>query len=88
MAIVNDVINAGSAVRGTFADLQECGATVIAIATLLVLGAAADEFAARQGIALETLARLPNALWTPGECPLCVASMALKDPAGSSKPFL
>ncbi len=86
VAIVNDVINAGSAVRGTFADLQECGATVIAIATLLVLGTAADEFAARQGITLETLARLPNALWTPGECLLCVAGVALKDPAGFQQP--
>jgi orotate phosphoribosyltransferase len=31
VAIVNDVINAGSAVRGTFADLEACGAEVVAI---------------------------------------------------------
>ena len=84
VAIVNDVINAGSAVRGTYADLQQCGATVIAIGTLLVLGTSAYEFAAREGIALETLARQPNTLWTPRECPLCAAGVALEDPAGFS----
>jgi orotate phosphoribosyltransferase len=45
VAIVNDVTNAGSAVIGTFADLEECGANVVAISTLLVLGSAAARFA-------------------------------------------
>ena len=81
VAIVNDVINAGSAVRGTYVDLQQCGAIVVAIGTLLVLGTSADEFAAHENLALETLARQPNTLWTPGQCPLCAAGMALVDPA-------
>jgi len=81
VAIVTDVINAGSAVRGTHVDLQQCGATVIAIGTLLVLGTSADEFATHENLALETLARQPNTLWTPGECPLRAAGMALVDPA-------
>jgi orotate phosphoribosyltransferase len=38
VAIVNDVINAGSAVRGTFFDLQALGAGVVAIGALLALG--------------------------------------------------
>jgi orotate phosphoribosyltransferase len=41
VAIVNDVINAGSAVRGTLADLRRCGARPLAIGTLAVLGEAA-----------------------------------------------
>ncbi len=82
VAIVNDVINAGSAVRGTLADLRECGASVIVVGTLLTLGTAADAFAAREDVALETLARLPNALWTPRECRLCEAGIGLEDPAG------
>jgi len=40
-----------------------------------------SEFTARKNISLETLARQPNTLWTPGECPLCAAGMALDDPA-------
>ncbi len=82
VAIINDVINAGSAVRGTYADLLACGATVVAVATLFVLGTAADQFAAQHGLVLETLARSPNTIWQPAECPLCRAGLVLEDPAG------
>ncbi len=50
MAIVNDVINAGSAVRGTFSDLKACGAQPVAIGTLVVLGSSAARFAEENGI--------------------------------------
>jgi orotate phosphoribosyltransferase len=52
VVIVNDVINAGSAVKGTFADLEKCGAKLVAIGTLLVLGTAAKEFASAQNVDL------------------------------------
>jgi orotate phosphoribosyltransferase len=82
VAIVNDVINAGSAVKGTFADLQECGATVVAIAALLVLGTAASEFAAQVNVALIGLETLPSNLWTAQACPLCSAGVPLQNIAG------
>jgi orotate phosphoribosyltransferase len=82
VAIVNDVINAGSAVRGTFEDLENCGATVVALGTLLTLGTAAAEFAVRKGVALESLTTLPNNLWTPETCPLCASNVPLEDVAG------
>ena len=41
VAIVNDVISAGSAVRGTLADLEACGAETVAVAALAVLGPSA-----------------------------------------------
>jgi orotate phosphoribosyltransferase len=78
VAIVNDVINAGSAVRGTFFDLQEHGAGVVAIGALLALGDAIKEFAAEHQVPLEILERMPNNLWTPSECPLCAASVPLE----------
>jgi orotate phosphoribosyltransferase len=78
VAIVNDVINAGSAVRGAFFDLQTHGARVVAISALLALGESIAEFAAEQGVALELLERKPNHLWTPSECPLCVAGVPLE----------
>jgi orotate phosphoribosyltransferase len=81
VAIVNDVINAGSAVRGTYADLESCGARVIAIGTLLVLGTAAFEFASMCGVPLKTLAVMPNNLWSPPECPLCNSRVPLEDVA-------
>ena len=81
-AIVNDVINAGSAVRGTYEDLLACGARPVVIAALLVLGEASGALAAARGVALETLAVRPNQLWEPAACPLCRAGVPLEDPAG------
>jgi orotate phosphoribosyltransferase len=71
VAIVNDVINAGSAVRGAFADLVDCGAQPVALGALLVLGSKASEFTVEWNMPLETLASLKNDLWLPSECPLC-----------------
>jgi orotate phosphoribosyltransferase len=42
VAIMNDVVNAGSAVRGTFAALIRCEARPVAIGALAVLGMAAS----------------------------------------------
>lgn len=77
VAIVNDVINAGSAVRGTLSSLRACGAEPVAIATLAVLGESADRLAAEAGVPLETLARLPNEVWPPDQCPLCARQVPL-----------
>jgi orotate phosphoribosyltransferase len=81
VAIVDDVINAGSAVRSTYADLESCGAVVIDISALLVLGNAASAFAFSKGVPLRSLATLPNNLWNPSECPLCAAGSPLEDVA-------
>jgi orotate phosphoribosyltransferase len=78
VAIVNDVINAGSAVRGSFADLQNLGANVVAIGALLALGDAIHTFAAERGLPLELLQQLPNNLWTPEQCPRCRAGSPLE----------
>jgi orotate phosphoribosyltransferase len=77
LAIVNDVINAGSAVRGTMTDLLDCGALVITIGTLAVLGQTAATYAAEKNVALETLAWFPNEIWTAAECPLCARGVPL-----------
>ena len=81
VAIVNDVISAGSAVRGTLEDLQSCGAETVAVAALAVLGSSAAEFAALNNLALESLGSFPFTMWTPAECPLCQAGVALQNTA-------
>lgn len=78
IAIVNDVISAGSAVRGAWADLHAHGAQIVAIGCLLVLGDAIDTFAAERGVAVEALERSPYQLWTPAACPLCAAQVPLE----------
>jgi orotate phosphoribosyltransferase len=77
VAVVNDVINAGSAVKGTLADLRVCGASPSVVATLLVLGSAASALANREGVALETLASLTNPIWEAATCPLCQQGVPL-----------
>ena len=78
VAIVNDVISAGSAVRGAFRDLRFVGAEVVVIGALLGLGDSIDKFATENDIALELLQQMPHNLWTPAECPLCVAGMPIE----------
>jgi orotate phosphoribosyltransferase len=79
VAIVDDVINAGSATRATLIDLRECGARPVAIGALLVLGPGAADLAAAEGLALESVAKLANTLWAPADCPLCAAGVALEE---------
>jgi orotate phosphoribosyltransferase len=79
IAIVDDVINAGSAVRGTFEDLKLCGAEVVAIGALLVLGAAASQFAVEKNVPLKALGHATNNIWIPSDCPLCAAGLPLED---------
>jgi orotate phosphoribosyltransferase len=82
IAIVNDVINAGSAVRGTFEDLEDCGAEIVAIGSLLTLGNAAQEFADAKHVAFESLVHLTNNVWVPADCPLCATGIPLEDAGG------
>lgn len=80
VAIVDDAISAGSAVKGTYADVEACGATPVAIGALLLIGTAGPEFAAAKGISLARLADLPLNLWLPETCPLCAAGVVLATP--------
>jgi orotate phosphoribosyltransferase len=82
VAIVNDVINAGSAVRGTYEDLQRCGANVAGISALFVLGTAIAEYSSANGVPLISMGQAPNNLWAPSECPLCARGVPLQDVAG------
>ena len=87
IAIVNDVINAGSAVRGTFEDLESCGANVVGISALLVLGTAILEYSSSKGVPLISMAQVPNHLWAPSECPLCTTGVPLMDVEGFARTF-
>jgi orotate phosphoribosyltransferase len=71
VAVVNDVVSAGSAVRGAYDHLRALDADVPVVATLLVLGDTIVRFARENHFALEALAEHPYNLWPPNECPLC-----------------
>lgn len=84
VAIVDDAISAGSAVRGTYADLVTFGARPVALGALVVFGDAAARFAAETGLALEGIERVPFDMWSPAECPLCKAGVALDTDAANA----
>ena len=79
VAIVDDAVNAGSATRATFAALTALGAQPVAVGALLILGKAALPFFAANGLAAESIARLPNELWQPARCPMCAAGVPLSN---------
>jgi len=82
IAVVDDVINAGSATRATLAALTAAGARPVALGALLVLGDGAQRLAAEQALPLESVEALPAPLWTPANCPRCVAGEPLEDLTG------
>src|SRR5256886_17677644 len=60
VAIVNDVTNAGSAVRGNYEDLVACGARPVVFGTLISLRDWSTPFAADDGLGLAASERLGN----------------------------
>ena len=78
VAIVDDAVSAGSAARGTYADLIACGAHPIALGTLFIFGGKAAQFAQERNLALEGIARMAFSLWPPADCPLCQTGAPLE----------
>lgn len=78
VAIVDDAISAGSAVRGTYADLIACGAQPVAFGALIVFGDKAVAFATEHALPLEQIARAEFNMWPPSACPLCRRSAPLE----------
>lgn len=83
VAVIDDAINAGSAVRGAIEDLRICEAQLVAIGALLQLGDRATDLARAEGVPLVTLMRIESgSLWSPAVCPLCRAGTPLEDRRG------
>jgi orotate phosphoribosyltransferase len=79
VALVDDAVSAGSAVRATLQDLEACGATVVVIGALILVGHRAQAFAADRQL-LEWLEQVENPLWDPRDCPLCAVGEPLSEP--------
>jgi orotate phosphoribosyltransferase len=85
IAIVDDVISAGSSSRATWVELETHGANPVAVGTLLLLGSAGADFFQRNGLAIEAVAKLPFDLWTSASCPLCAAGAPLERPLAANR---
>lgn len=82
IAVVDDVISAGSSVRATIAALTAAGARTVAVGSLLVLGSAGLDYFSGNAIPVEALEHYDFTLWEPISCPLCEAGTLLEDPTG------
>lgn len=78
IAIVDDAISAGSAIRGTHADLLRHEARPVSLGALFVFGTAADDFARDNQLRLEAIHRESSGLWKPEACPHCRRGTALE----------
>jgi orotate phosphoribosyltransferase len=80
VAIVDDAISAGSAVRATMTDLESCGAVPVVLGALILFGPRGRALAAEKQIPIECLVDLPNPVWAPTECPTCALGAPLTTP--------
>ena len=81
VAMVDDVMSAGSALRGTYTELQANGAVPVVAGALLVLGSAGADFFSERGVAVEAVVRDDFEMWLPADCPLCTAGQPLENVA-------
>jgi orotate phosphoribosyltransferase len=80
IAIVDHVLNAGSAVRGTLAELESLGARPIVIGALSVLGDTGRNYFVERSLPIMFISHLPNEIWAPETCPLCAAQIPVDNP--------
>lgn len=78
VVVVDDVVNAGSAVGSTLEALSAVEAVPVGLGALLTLGDAAHRLAQARGIPLFSAAAEPMTLWRPGECPMCSSRQRLE----------
>ncbi len=82
LAVVDDVISAGSSARATVRAAESAAADVRVVAALMVLGSDGLAHFTRTGIRVEALEYRDFNVWSPDDCPLCRDGRALEDPAG------
>ena len=83
IAIVDDVMSAGSALRGTCNELQANGAKTLAAGALMVLGETGATFFAERQIPVEAVVRENYKIWLAADCPHCANRTPLEDVAGT-----
>jgi orotate phosphoribosyltransferase len=81
VAIVDDVMSAGSSLRSTHAALAQCDAIPIVVGALFVLGATGTDYFEANGLPVVSAGRAEFESWAPTECPLCRDGAPLEDVA-------
>ena len=71
VAVVDEMISAGSSVRATIESVTAAGGSVCAVGTLVLLGAVGEDHFTRVGTPIESLGREVLTTWMPAQCPMC-----------------
>jgi orotate phosphoribosyltransferase len=82
VAIVDDAINAGTAVTACFGLLRHSGAVPVAAGALLALGQGAGTIEATMSVPCYAAATVPSQVWPAADCPLCLTRIPLTAPPG------
>ena len=79
VAIVDDAINAGTAVRACFKQVRASGAVPVAVAALLALGQARVAIEATLAVPCYAAGTIPSQVWPAEQCQPCSRGVALTD---------
>ena len=77
VAVVDDAVNAGTAVAACLRELRAQGAVPVAVAALLALGEATAMVPARLGVPFYPAGTITSRAWAARECPLCAGGIAV-----------
>jgi orotate phosphoribosyltransferase len=80
VAIADDAVNAGTAVRACSAELHGRGAVPVAVAALLSLGAASATVAQAMSVPFYAASTIHSQAWPADMCLLCASGTPLTDP--------
>ena len=83
VAVVDDAVNAATAVRACLERLRDAGAVPVAALALLALGPATATVEKTLSVPFYALSSLESQAWLAGRCPLCAAGVPLTDPAAA-----
>jgi orotate phosphoribosyltransferase len=77
LALVDDVMSAGSSLRATYAELHP-RTEVVAVGSLLQLGTVGADYFAERGIPVQAVVQQAFTMWLPIDCPQCAAGVPLE----------
>ena len=84
VAIADDAVNAGTAVRACARLLRDRGAVPVAVAALLAVGPASQIVPAELSVPFHAVDTVPSHAWQPADCPLCADAVMLTDPSAQA----
>jgi orotate phosphoribosyltransferase len=78
VAVADDAVNAGTAVRACAGQLRKHGAVPVAVAALMAVGPA-HQIMAAASVPFYSVDAVQSRAWLPADCPLCADGVPLTD---------